>query len=64
MTWTEYQNFPSIVEARDIAWAVSTDAGNRSMRKAGRKAWNEDDWNVAVAELNRLLPESRKDNLP
>lgn len=26
---------------RAIAWSAATDAGNRSMRKAGRKAWSK-----------------------
>lgn len=30
-----------------IANAAGRDAGNRSMRRAGRSAWNEDDWNAA-----------------
>ncbi len=32
------------------------DAANRSMRAAGRKAWNEDDANLAAREFNRLWP--------
>jgi hypothetical protein len=42
---------------RDIARAASQDTGNRSMRKAGRTAWNEDDYSAACAEFNRLWPE-------
>lgn len=37
-----------------IIWAVAQDAGNRSMRRAGRSAWNDDDRNVACAEFQRL----------
>ncbi len=33
----------------EIINAIGRDAGNASMRKAGRKAWNLDDWNAAVA---------------
>ena len=44
---------------RDLAWSASLDAGNRSMRKAGRTAWNEDDYNTAVDEFNRLWPVER-----
>lgn len=40
--------------SRQIAWAAATDAGNRSMREHGRTAWNEDDYNAAVAEFDRL----------
>ena len=49
---------PSIIQplAHDIAWAASTDAGNRSMREAGRTAWSEEDYNAACAELERLGP--------
>ena len=41
---------------REIAWAASTDAGNRSMRSSGRETWSEDDYNAAVAEFDRLWP--------
>lgn len=34
--------------------AAATDKGNESMRKAGRTKWNEDDWNAAAAEYQRL----------
>lgn len=34
--------------------AAAQDAGNRSMHKAGRTSWNEDDWNAACAEFKRL----------
>lgn len=40
-----------------LAHAAATDAGNRSMRNSGRTAWNDDDWNAAAAEFNRLWPE-------
>ena len=39
----------------DLAHAAGMDAGNRSMRKAGRAHWSEDDYNAAVKETNRLL---------
>ncbi len=41
---------------REIAKAAAWDAGNRSMRAAGRTFWNRDDYNVAVRELHRLDP--------
>lgn len=33
------------------------DAGNRSMRAADRKVWNEQDYRIAVEEMNRILDE-------
>jgi hypothetical protein len=41
----------------DLAVAASWDAATRSMRKAGRTAWSEDDFNLAVDTFNRLYPE-------
>ena len=41
---------------RQIAYSVGLDAANRSMRSAGRTAWNEDDANVAAREFKRLWP--------
>jgi hypothetical protein len=38
-----------------IAHAAGWDAGNRSMRAAGRTKWNEDDWNAAAEVMYRLL---------
>jgi hypothetical protein len=37
-----------------IAMAASRDAGNKSMKAAGRSAWNEDDHGAACAEFERL----------
>lgn len=37
-----------------IIRAASHDAGNRSMRAAGRQSWSEEDWNAACAEYERL----------
>jgi hypothetical protein len=42
---------------RKLAWAIATDAGNASMRAAGRANWNDDDYNAAVEVFNRLWPE-------
>jgi hypothetical protein len=39
---------------RELAWASATDAGNRSMRKAGRSAWSRVDYNAAAKEFKRL----------
>ena len=41
---------------REMAYAAGRDAGNRSMRKAGRTAWSKDDYNAAAAECARLMP--------
>ena len=38
----------------EIARAAGTDAGNRSMRKAGRQRWNDDDFNVAAETTMRF----------
>jgi hypothetical protein len=40
-----------------LAHAAGTDAGTRSMRAAGRAAWNEDDYNEASRVANALYPE-------
>jgi hypothetical protein len=37
-----------------IAMAAASDAGNRSMRTAGRSKWAVEDWNAMVAEFDRL----------
>jgi hypothetical protein len=37
------------------ARAAGRDAGDRSMRKAGRKAWSWDDWNEAARVTSALL---------
>jgi hypothetical protein len=46
-----------------LARAAGLDAGNRSMRKAGRTVWNEDDHEVAteawLSALNAVLAENR-----
>jgi hypothetical protein len=38
-----------------IAHAAGQDAGNASMKAAGRIAWNADDWNAATAVEIKLL---------
>ena len=45
-----------------IARAAAQDAGNRSMRKAGRTQWNEEDFNAAAQEYERLWPSSTGNN--
>ena len=40
----------------ELAHAAGTDAANRQMRKAGRTAWSEDDYNLACRTMNELFP--------
>lgn len=44
----------------DLLMAASRDAGNASMRKAGRTAWNEDDFDAACEASDRLWPHLRE----
>lgn len=39
-----------------IARSIGTDAGNRNMKRGGRTAWSEEDYNVAAAEMERVFP--------
>ena len=39
----------------EMAHAAGQDEGNRSMRKAGRDTWNEEDWHAAATKMNELL---------
>jgi hypothetical protein len=41
---------------REFAYAAGLDAANRSMRTAGRTAWNEEDAEIARLEFDRLWP--------
>lgn len=38
-----------------LAYALGRDAGNKSMRQAGRVQWNEDDFNAASAATQEAL---------
>ncbi len=38
----------------EIINAIGRDAGNASMRAAGRKVWSVDDWNAGVAAESPL----------
>lgn len=40
----------------DAARAAARDAGDQSMKKAGRSAWNRADYNAAAAAFNDLCP--------
>jgi hypothetical protein len=42
----------------EIASRAAWDAGNRSARAAGRAEWDEQDWNAAAEEFERLWPEA------
>lgn len=39
---------------REIALAAARDEGDRSMRAAGRTAWNQDDWYAASRRFNQV----------
>jgi hypothetical protein len=41
----------------EVAMSAGRDAGNRSMRSAGRTAWNAEDYGAAALEFTRLWPE-------
>lgn len=45
----------------EIAHAAGRDAGDRLMRKAGRAAWNKDDWEEACAIMTALLRQLPQD---
>lgn len=44
----------AITMTRELAFAASTDAANRLMRKKGLKAWDEECADMAVASFHRL----------
>ena len=46
---------------RPIAYAVGFDAGNKSMREAGRDRWNEDDFNAAAEATRKALKMTEDD---
>ena len=37
-----------------LVHAAATDAGNRSMRHAGRKTWNADDYHQSLRRVRRI----------
>ena len=43
-----------------IAMAAARDAGNRSMREAGRMKWSRKDYSVASATFNKLYGKQMK----
>jgi hypothetical protein len=47
---------PRMPMTQEIARAVAWDAGNASMRTAGRRAWSEEDYNIACTMFERFWP--------
>jgi hypothetical protein len=45
---------------RDIAYAAAFDAGNRSMRKAGRIVWSEEDFRRRGRRIRAALAGGRR----
>lgn len=43
-----------LIMTPSLAWSAATDAGDRSMRAAGRTAWDEEDWDVAAEQFAKL----------
>lgn len=43
-----------ITLTRELCHAAGLDHGNRSMRKACRTRWNDEDWNAAAERMVRL----------
>ncbi|MCW4050399.1 MAG: hypothetical protein NWE89_11765 [Candidatus Bathyarchaeota archaeon] len=43
----------------DICMAAGQDAGDKNMRKNGRKSWNRSDWNIASEVTNKLLKQQK-----
>ncbi len=44
----------SITMDYKLAMACGQDKDTRNMRKNGRKAWNEEDWNIAAATVEKF----------
>jgi hypothetical protein len=42
-------------QAYKIAMSAGWDAGNRSAAKAGRKAWDEKDWDLAAQTQRQVM---------
>ena len=54
---------PSPVMTYDLAMAIFRDTANRAMRKAGRTAWSEEDYNAGVDAFNACLPKAQTADL-
>lgn len=46
---------PTYAETLKLALAAGEDAGNRHMRRAGRTAWVEEDWDRAADVTDQVL---------
>lgn len=46
-----------ITMTMDMAWAAAIKAGTRRMKKHGRTNWSRGDYNFAVREFDRILPD-------
>lgn len=51
---------PHVTPTYSLAMALGRDAGNRSMRRSGRKQWNRKDWNAACTVTDKLLKITHK----
>lgn len=49
--------------SHEWAMSASKDAGNRSMRAAGRERWNQADADAAHREYERLMPNQEPEPL-
>lgn len=47
---------PAMLLTMKLVYAAGHDAGNRSMRSAGRTKWSRADYNAAATEFARLAP--------
>lgn len=45
-----------ITMTHELAMSAAKDAGNRSMRAAGRSIWSQADADAAYREYDRLIP--------
>jgi len=45
-----------ITLTRELSFAAAWDVAMKRMRAAGRKKWNQEDYNVAAREFDRLWP--------
>ena len=52
------------ISVNRLAYLAGTDAANRNMRKDGRTRWNDEDYSIAVAEMNRILDPYCKPDRP
>lgn len=60
----QYRNRRTILGEPAVAYSVGLDAGNRSMRRAGRDRWNHEDWNAAVQAFRKVSPAPEREGEP